>query len=178
MREYLNRFPDLTRITLPVAPPPSQEALEAEEWLRAAAHPLIGPRPLRTAAPSDFTARVMERIEAPAPPPVALHSRQQPLREALRSLGLVGGVVGFSGLLVLASLFVAFLVAPAALITLLNALVGAFVAAFVLLTPLLDAAVALAANSTLMLGLAVLVAGFAVIWSRTLSPSAPPASEA
>ena len=176
MREYLNRVPDLTRIPLPNTLPPSSEAVEADEWLRTTARPLGGPRPVLPPAPSDFTARVMARIEAPAP--VVSTPQQRPLADILRPLGIAGGLIGFSGLLVLASLAFAYLAAPAALVTLLNMIVAALVTTLLLLTPLLDAAAALAANSTLMFGLVALTAGFAVIWSRMGSPSTQLAREA
>lgn len=156
--------------------PPSSEAIEADEWLRTAARPLGGPRPVLSPAPSDFTARVMARIEAPAP--VVSPPLERSLADALRPLGIAGGLIGFSGLLVLASLAIAYLAAPAALLTALNMLVAALVTVLLLLTPLLDAAVALAANSTLMFGLVALTAGFAMIWSRMVNSSTQLAREA
>ena len=172
MRWYLHRVPDLTRITITQ---PSPEALEAEEWLRTTSRPGVDARP---AISSDFTARVLARIETPTPELVVAMSQKQPLGRALRPLSIVGGVVGLSGVLVLASLAVAIIAAPGALVTLLNALVGAVVAAVMLLTPLLDAAGALAANNTLMLGLSVFVAGFVLVWSRVAGPSGQLANEA
>ena len=180
MRWYLNRLPDHTRVTIFPIAEPSQEALEAEDWLRTAVRPAVGPRPAAPGTPSDFTARVMARIETPTstPQPIAVAPRRQPLGPMLRPLGIVGGAVGFSGLLVLASLVVAFLLAPAALILLLNTLVGVLVSALLLLTPLFDAAAVLAANNALMLALSALVAGFVVVWSRVQTSSAQLAREA
>lgn len=175
MRWYLHRAPDLTRITLTTITQPSPEALEAEEWLRTTSRPGVDARP---AISSDFTARVLARIETPAAEPVVVISQKRPLSRALRPLSIVGGVVGFSGVLILASLAVALVAAPGALVTLLNALVGVLVAALLLLTPLLDAAGALAANNTLMLGLSVFVAGFVLVWSRVAGPSGQLANEA
>lgn len=176
MRWYLHRVPDLTRITITQ---PSPEALEAEEWLRTTSRPGVDARP---AISSDFTARVLARIETPTPEPVVAMSQKRPLKQplgwALRPLSIVGGVVGLSGVLVLASLAVAIVAAPGALVTLLNALVGVLVAAVMLLTPLLDAAGALAANNTLMLGLSVFVAGFVLVWSRVAGPGGQLANEA
>lgn len=167
MREYLNRLPDHHRIPL-TTPRPSQDALEAEEWLWSASRPAARPRAALTPAPSDFTARVMARIETPeqlvaaAAPPQS----RSTVAPALRPLRIAGSVVGFAGLLALGTLAGAFLLAPAALVTLLNALVGALVSVLLLLTPLLDATAALAANNTLMLSLTALVAGIAIVWSR------------
>lgn len=160
-------------MTIYTTPEPSEEALEAEEWLRTAIHTGTPARPVASAAPSDFTARVMARIETPMPQPVALAPRRQPLAPALRPLGIAGGAVGLSALLVLASLVAATLLAPGALILVLNALVGGLVAVLLLLTPLLDAAAALASNDALMLGLSALIAGVVLVWSRVQTFQTP-----
>lgn len=179
MREFLrNNLQNVPRVPLPTTVQPSQEALEAEEWLRGAGRFPSSARLTPPAAPSDFTARVMARIESNEPMVAAQTVRQRNPVQTLRPLGIAGGAVGVSGLLVLASLAAAFVMAPGALVTLLNAIVGTFVSALLLLTPLLDAAAALAANNALMVGLTALVAGFALLWSHMHSPITQLAREA
>lgn len=185
MRWYRNRLPDLPRITRITITEPSRDAVEAEEWLRATSRPTPCAPP---AMSSDFTARVMARLDTPAAAPsrapVALSahsvrpSQRRHFVRALRPLGIVGGIIGFSGALVVVSLAVALLVAPSALVALLNTLVGFLVAVVMLTTPLLDAAGALASNNALMTGLTVLIASFVLVWSRTSRASGQLAREA
>lgn len=158
----------------PLAAPTDDDAL-IDDWLTRVSQPARIQRP---APPSDFTARVMARLEASpdvAPRPIP-PARSRPT--TIEHLCLVGGVVGISILLVTTTYLLTALLAPNAIFTVLNTVVAALVAVFLLLGPLLDALSALAANPSLMCALLVLIAGALALWSRVLHPAARLTGEA
>ncbi|MGH2517509.1 MAG: hypothetical protein ACRDHP_17805 [Ktedonobacterales bacterium] len=168
---------------LPTEPPPARsprrnltdEDGRIDDWLTTVSRCVPT---TRLAPPSDFTARVMARLEAgPTVAPVPT-VRTQPNASLLERLCVVGGVFGVSFLLVAATLVIMLLLTPATMFTLLNALVAALVAVLLLAGLLFDALNALAANPSLVCLLLALVAGMLALWSHVLHPAVRTPGEA
>src|SRR5262249_32234186 len=138
-----------------------QERHEEEAWRLQVG--LEGPQPPRVAAPSDFTARVMARIEIiqaqPLPPAVLPARVVQATLLTSPTLGpvpIVAGAIGISAMMALISSCLLAIFAPAQAVALLGAVLSAGVVLLTLVRAVLGVTSSAASGVGVILLLAVI----------------------